>query len=164
MLTPFTLALWLTAAGAQTSASAVDEPLDLGAISRIQTTFGSEHAKGYNVIAEIPGTDPALAAQVVLLGGHLDSWAAETGASDDGAGVIVALEAMRILTAAGVHPRRTIRVALWGGEEQGTYGSLGYVNTSPGHASLRLRSGGAAAASRLSGAGLSHSTAGLRHF
>lgn len=95
----------------------------------IQTTFGSEHAKGYNVVAEIPGGDPTLAAQIVLLGGHLDSWAAATGATDDGAGVVVALEAMRILKAAGVHPRRTIRVALWGGEEQGTYGSLGYVNT-----------------------------------
>jgi Zn-dependent M28 family amino/carboxypeptidase len=65
--------------------------------------------------------------QVVMLGGHLDSWIAGTGATDDGAGAIIAMEAMRILTALHVQPRRTIRIALWSGEEQGEYGSLNYV-------------------------------------
>jgi carboxypeptidase Q len=82
---------------------------------------------GFNVVAEIPGTDPALKSQVVMLGGHLDSWHTGTGATDNGAGVAVAMEAMRILKAIGVQPRRTIRVALWTGEEQDYFGSLGYV-------------------------------------
>jgi Zn-dependent M28 family amino/carboxypeptidase len=62
-----------------------------------------------------------------MLGGHLDSWIAGTGATDDGAGAIIALEAMRILKALNIQPRRTIRIALWGGEEQGIFGSAGYV-------------------------------------
>ena len=62
-----------------------------------------------------------------MVGGHLDSWIAGTGATDDGAGAIVAMEVMRILTALHVQPRRTIRVALWSGEEQGLFGSTGYV-------------------------------------
>jgi Zn-dependent M28 family amino/carboxypeptidase len=65
--------------------------------------------------------------QLVMVGGHLDSWAAGTGATDDGAGAIIAMEAMRILTTLHVQPRRTIRIALWSGEEQGEFGSLGYV-------------------------------------
>ena len=63
-----------------------------------------------------------------MVGGHLDSWIAGTGATDDGAGAIIAMEAMRILAALRVQPRRTIRVALWSGEEQGEFGSLGYVH------------------------------------
>jgi len=94
----------------------------------IATQFFGDHETGSDVIAEIPGTDPALKDQVVMLGGHLDSWIAGTGATDDGAGSIIALEAMRILRAANVRPRRTIRVALWGGEEQGLFGSAGYVS------------------------------------
>ena len=94
----------------------------------IRTEFTGDHEQGLNVIAEIPGTDPALKDQVVMLGGHLDSWIAGTGATDNGAGVVVTMEAMRILTALGVHPRRTIRAALWSGEEQGEFGSLGYVH------------------------------------
>ena len=78
-------------------------------------------------MAEIPGTDPKLEAEVVLAGAHLDSWASGTGATDNGAGVVVGMEAMRILKAVGVQPRRTIRLALWTGEEQGIYGSRGYV-------------------------------------
>jgi carboxypeptidase Q len=65
---------------------------------------------------------------VVMVGGHLDSWIAGTGATDDGAGTIVAMEAMRILTALHVQPRRTIRIGLWSGEEQGDFGSAGYVH------------------------------------
>ena len=81
---------------------------------------------GYNTIAEIPGSGPK-AGEVVMLGAHMDSWHAGTGASDNGAGVAVMMEAMRILKAAGAKPRRTIRVALWGGEEQGLIGSADYV-------------------------------------
>ena len=93
----------------------------------VNTKFTGEHEQGYNTIAEIPGTDPKLKDQVVMVGGHLDSWIAGTGATDDGAGAIIAMEAMRILAASHVQPRRTIRVALWSGEEQGEFGSLGYV-------------------------------------
>ena len=93
----------------------------------IATQITGEHEHGFNVLAEIPGTDPRLAAQVVLAGAHLDSWSAGTGATDDGAGVIIGMEAMRILKAIGAKPRRTIRLALWTGEEQGLYGSRGYV-------------------------------------
>jgi Zn-dependent M28 family amino/carboxypeptidase len=79
----------------------------------------------YNTIAEIPGTD--LAGEVVMVGAHLDSWHAGTGATDNAAGCAVAMEAVRILQALGVRPRRTIRVALWTGEEQGLLGSRAYV-------------------------------------
>jgi hypothetical protein len=82
----------------------------------------------YNVIAEIPGTDPKLKEQVVLLGGHIDSWHGGTGAADNASGCIVMMEAMRILKSLDAKPRRTIRIALWGGEEQGLYGSRGYVS------------------------------------
>ncbi len=95
----------------------------------IQTQFTGDHVEGENVLAEIPGSDPALKDQVVMLGGHLDSWIAGTGATDDGAGSIIALESMRILRALGLQPRRTIRAALWGGEEQGIFGSGGYVGS-----------------------------------
>ena len=81
----------------------------------------------YNVIAEIPGTDPKLKDQVVLLGAHIDSWHGGTGAADNASGCIVMMEALRILKALDAKPRRTIRVALWGGEEQGLLGSRGYV-------------------------------------
>jgi len=79
----------------------------------------------YNVVAEIPGTDKA--AEVVMLGGHIDSWHAATGATDNAIGVAVTMEAVRILQSLGVKPRRTIRLALWGGEEQGLLGSQAYV-------------------------------------
>ena len=81
----------------------------------------------YNVIGEIPGTDKVLKNEVVLLGAHIDSWNGGTGAADNASGCIVMLEALRILKNLDVAPRRTIRVALWGGEEQGLFGSSGYV-------------------------------------
>jgi carboxypeptidase Q len=87
----------------------------------------SDAAPLFNVVAEIPGTDPALRDQVVMLGAHLDSWHSATGATDNGAGCAVVMEAVRILQAIGVKPRRTIRVALWTGEEQDYFGSVGYV-------------------------------------
>jgi carboxypeptidase Q len=83
---------------------------------------------GYNVVAELPGSDPALAAEVVMVGGHFDSWTAGTGATDNAAGVAAAMEALRILQAVGARPRRTLRIAMWDGEEHEDYfGSLGYV-------------------------------------
>jgi hypothetical protein len=102
----------------------------------IETKVTGEHEHGYNTIAEIPGTDPSLKDQVVMLGGHLDSWIAGTGATDNGAGVVVAMEAVRILEALGVKPRRTIRIALWTGEEQGLFGSMGYTKQHFGSAKL----------------------------
>ena len=77
----------------------------------------------YNVLAEIPGTDAMLRDEVVLVGAHLDSWHTATGATDNADGVTAVMEAMRILTAVHARPRRTIRVALWGGEEQGLLGA-----------------------------------------
>ncbi|MGC2236609.1 MAG: M20/M25/M40 family metallo-hydrolase [Pyrinomonadaceae bacterium] len=93
----------------------------------IQTQYHDEDLMGYNTIAEIPGTDPKLKDEVVMLGGHMDSWHGATGATDNGAGVSVAMEAARIIQALGLKPRRTIRVALWSGEEQGLNGSREYV-------------------------------------
>jgi carboxypeptidase Q len=93
----------------------------------VDTKFTGDHEHGYDTVAEIPGTDPNLKDEVVMVGGHLDSWAAGTGATDNGAGTVVAMEVMRILNALQVKPRRTIRVGLWTGEEQGEYGSYGYV-------------------------------------
>jgi carboxypeptidase Q len=90
-----------------------------------QTTTGDENA--YNVVAEIPGTDPKLKNEVVMLGAHLDSWYSGTGATDNGAGSSVMMEAIRILKTLNLKPKRTIRIALWSGEEQGIFGSMGYV-------------------------------------
>lgn len=91
----------------------------------LDVKFHEDDLQGYNTIAEIPGTD--LKDEVVMMGAHLDSWHSGTGATDNGAGTTVVMEAMRILQASGVKPRRTIRVALWTGEEQGLLGSRGYV-------------------------------------
>ena len=92
----------------------------------IKARFHDDDMKSYNTIAEIPGTDKN--AEVVMVGGHLDSWHASDGAVDNGAGVAVAMEAVRILSKLNVKPKRTIRIALWSGEEQGLYGSRAYVN------------------------------------
>ena len=91
----------------------------------IRNRLGEKVEKAANVLGEIPGTD--LKDEVVMIGAHFDSWQASPNASDDAAGCAVALEAVRILKTIGVKPRRTIRVALWGGEEQGIYGSQEYV-------------------------------------
>ncbi len=93
----------------------------------VETRFTGDHEHGFDTVAEIPGTDPRLKDEVVMVGGHLDSWIAGTGATDNGAGSVVALEVMRILNALKVKPRRTIRIALWSGEEEGLLGSAGYV-------------------------------------
>jgi hypothetical protein len=95
----------------------------------LETEFTAA-ANGYNVIAEIPGTD--LKDEVVMIGAHLDSWHSGTGATDNAAGSAVVLEAARILKSLGISPRRTIRIALWGGEEQGLLGSRNYVKRKMG--------------------------------
>lgn len=91
----------------------------------VAARFHDEDTRAYNTIAEIPGTDKR--GEIVMAGAHMDSWHGATGATDNAAGVAVVMEAVRILKALGVKPRRTIRVALWTGEEQGYMGSLAYV-------------------------------------
>jgi len=93
----------------------------------IKTEFFDKDLNGYNVIGEIPGTDPTLKPQVVMLGAHLDSWHGATGGTDNAAGSAVMLEAIRILKSVGAKPRRTIRIGLWSSEEEGDLGSAGYV-------------------------------------
>jgi carboxypeptidase Q len=105
----------------------LDHKVPVSVSLHVASQFGDEHTQGYDTIAEIPGTDPALKDQVVMVGGHLDSWIAGTGATDNGAGAVTAMEAMRILNSLHVKPRRTIRIALWSGEEEGIFGSTGYV-------------------------------------
>jgi len=94
----------------------------------LRTRFYTADTSGYNVIAEIPGTDPVLKEEVVLLGAHLDSWHEATGATDNADAAASLIEAMRILKAIDARPRRTIRMALWGGEEQGLLGARAYAN------------------------------------
>ena len=91
----------------------------------LKASFFDKDLNAYNTVAELPGTD--LKDEVVMCGGHMDSWHSGTGATDNGAGVAVAMEAIRILKALDLHPRRTLRVALWSGEEQGLFGSQNYV-------------------------------------
>jgi carboxypeptidase Q len=91
----------------------------------VQTKFHTSDPMAYNTLAEIPGTDKK--DEVVMLGAHLDSWHGGTGATDNAAGVAAAMEAVRILKALDLKPRRTIRIGLWSGEEQGLLGSRGYV-------------------------------------
>lgn len=95
---------------------------------RVDARYHENDTNGYNVLAEIPGVDPELGDEVVMVGAHLDSWHSATGASDNADAVASLLEAARILSALGVQPRRTIRFALWGGEEQGLLGSRYHVS------------------------------------
>jgi hypothetical protein len=93
----------------------------------VQTRYHTADTNSYNVVAEIPGTDPRVGDEVVLLGAHIDSWHSATGAADNADAVAELMEAMRILKTTGVRPRRTIRAAIWGGEEQGLLGSKAYA-------------------------------------
>jgi carboxypeptidase Q len=93
----------------------------------VETKFTGDHEHAFDTIAEIPGNDPELKDQIVMVGGHLDSWISGTGATDNGAGSIVALEVMRILNALKFKLRRTVRIALWSGEEEGLLGSKAYA-------------------------------------
>jgi hypothetical protein len=125
---------------ARTLEKGVPVTLELNAVNR----FHDVELGSFNVVAELPGGDPRLAGEVVMIGAHLDSWHAGTGATDDAAGVAVMMEAMRVLKAARVPLRRTVRLALWTGEEQGLLGSRAYVarhlgdpatgRTAPAHA------------------------------
>src|SRR5207237_574092 len=91
----------------------------------IDNAFYDEDLNAFNVLAELRGTDKA--EEIVMLGAHFDSWHAGTGATDNAAGSAAVMEAMRILKATGVRMRRTVRLALWTGEEQGFLGSRAYV-------------------------------------
>src|SRR5205085_11318120 len=93
----------------------------------VKATFDEQDTKALNVLAEIPGVDPKIGGEVVMVGAHLDSWHTSEGATDNADGVATVIEAFRILKALGVAPRRTLRLALWGGEEQGLLGSRAWV-------------------------------------
>ncbi|HUG53365.1 MAG TPA: M20/M25/M40 family metallo-hydrolase [Vicinamibacteria bacterium] len=103
----------------------LDRGLEVELELDVRARFHDDDPSAYNTLAEIPGTDRR--GEVVMIGAHLDSWHGGTGATDNAAGSAVAMEAMRILQALGVMPRRTIRLALWSGEEQGLLGSRAYV-------------------------------------
>ena len=104
----------------------VDRKVPVEVEAEVKAKFDdSNEGNSWNTVAEIPGTDKK--DELVMVGAHIDSWHAGTGATDDGAGVAVTMEAMRILQSLGVKPRRTIRIGLWGGEEQGLLGSRAYV-------------------------------------
>ena len=119
----------------------VDRGLEVELELDVRARFHDEDPTAYNTLAEIPGTDKR--GEVVMVGAHLDSWHAATGATDNAAGSAVVMEAMRILRALEVRPRRTIRIALWSGEEQGLLGSRAYVaehfGSRPGRRSGRAR-------------------------
>src|SRR5215472_15071111 len=104
----------------------LDQKKDVTLELNVTNQFYDDDPMQYDTIAEIPGTDKK--DEVVMLGAHLDSWHAGTGATDNGAGSVVCMEVVRLLKALNVHPRRTIRVGLWSGEEQGLYGSQAYVD------------------------------------
>ena len=103
----------------------LDEKQDVTLELNVNNTFYDDDPMQYDTIAEISGTDKK--DEIVMLGGHLDSWHAGTGATDNGAGTVVMMEAVRILKALDIKPRRTIRIGLWSGEEEGLLGSQGYV-------------------------------------
>jgi hypothetical protein len=103
----------------------LEQKKDVELEMNVTNTFSDVDPMQYNTVAEIPGTDKK--DELVMVGAHLDSWHSGTGATDNGAGSVVMMEAMRILKALDVKPRRTIRIALWSGEEQGLLGSQNYV-------------------------------------
>jgi hypothetical protein len=103
----------------------------------VKNTFYDDDPSSFNIVAEIPGTDPKLKDEVVMLGAHFDSWHTGTGATDNAAGSAVMLEALRLIKATGLKPRRTIRIALWTGEEQGLLGSRAYVKEHFGDAQTK---------------------------
>jgi carboxypeptidase Q len=104
----------------------LDREVDVEVEIDVRATFHEEDANGYNVVAELPGADRK--GEVVMIGAHLDSWHPGTGATDNAAGSAVMMEALRILKAVDAKPKRTIRVGLWGGEEQGLLGSRAHVS------------------------------------
>jgi Zn-dependent M28 family amino/carboxypeptidase len=119
----------------------VDRKVPVQIEVEVKSQFESGDGNSWNTIAEIPGTDKK--DELVMTGAHIDSWHAGTGATDDGAGVAVTMEAMRILLSLGVKPRRTIRIGLWGGEEQGLLGSRAYATDHLGKREVPPRAQGA---------------------
>jgi len=105
----------------------LEKKLPVTMYADIQNKFYDDDLNSFNIIGEIPGSDKAKADQIVMLGGHFDSWQSGTGATDNGAGSAVMLEAIRILKASGLKMRRTVRIALWTGEEEGLLGSRAYI-------------------------------------
>jgi hypothetical protein len=122
----------------------------------LKVKFNDDDLMAYNTVAEIPGTD--LKDQIVMLGAHMDSWHSGTGATDNGAGVAATMEAVRIISALNLKPRRTIRIALWSGEEQGLYGSKAYVSQHFGYFTNEARAVVAAPSDKETGSGESTST------
>ncbi len=109
---------------------------------KVGSRYLESDTNSYNVIADLPGTDPALKDEIVMVGGHLDSWHSAPGATDNADGAAVVMEAARILRAIGATPKRTIRFALWSGEEEGLLGSKAYVAQhleGPAHAAARAK-------------------------
>ena len=100
--------------------------------ANVKNTFYDRDLNAFNIVAEIPGTDPQLKDELVMLGAHFDSWQAGTGATDNAAGSAVMMEALRILKATGLPMKRTVRIGLWSGEEQGLLGSRAYVRSTFG--------------------------------
>ena len=105
----------------------LDKNIEITLKLHLNVRFNENPNYHTNIFAEIPGTDNNLKNQLVFVGGHLDSYHSGTGAADNGAGSATNMEAIRILKALDIQPRRTIRLVLWGGEEQGMRGSLGYI-------------------------------------
>ena len=122
----------------------------------LKVKFKDDDLMAYNTVAEIPGTD--LKDEIVMLGGHLDSWHSGTGATDNGAGVAATMEAVRIISALKLKPRRTIRIGLWSGEEQGLYGSKAYVTEHFGYFTNQPQPVATAVSSKESGSGEGSST------
>ena len=110
-----------------TIARLLERGIEVELAVEVKSRFHETDTNGYNVIAEIPGTDPLIGAEVVMVGAHYDSWHSSPGAADNADGCAVVMEAARILMELGVKPRRTIRIALWGAEEEGLLGSREYV-------------------------------------
>ena len=127
----------------------------------LKVKFNDDDLMAYNTVAEIPGTD--LKDQIVMLGAHMDSWHSGTGATDNGAGVAATMEAVRIISALKLQPRRTIRIALWSGEEQGLYGSKAYVSEHFGYFTNESRSITAASSNKEAGSGEAASTNSIRN-
>jgi Zn-dependent M28 family amino/carboxypeptidase len=100
--------------------------------ANVKNTFYDQDLNAFNVLAEIPGSDPQLKDELVMLGAHFDSWHAGTGATDNAAGSAVMMEALRILKATGLPMKRTVRIGLWSGEENGLLGSRAYVRNTFG--------------------------------
>lgn len=104
-----------------------DQPVKVELNVAVKFNEETANFSGFNIVGEIPGTDPKLKDEIVLIGAHFDSWASATGATDNATGSAEMMEALRIIQASGLKPRRTIRIGLWGAEEGGLLGSRAYV-------------------------------------